>query len=65
MVKSQIDIATRSHDYSSSQTVVGLESPPPSEMPLQIKNLEHLPRILKGVLKHSAHNPNARAAQNY
>jgi hypothetical protein len=31
MVKSQINVATRSHDYSSSQVVPGLESPPPPE----------------------------------
>jgi hypothetical protein len=34
-------------------------------MPLQIENLEPPPRILKGVLKRSTHNPNARASQNY
>jgi hypothetical protein len=28
MVKSQVNVATRSRDYSSSQTVPGLESPP-------------------------------------
>jgi hypothetical protein len=65
MVKSQINVATRSRDYSSSQVVPGLESPPPPEMPLQIENPEPLPRILKGVLKCSTHNPNARASQNY
>jgi hypothetical protein len=65
MVKSQIDVATRSHDYGSSQTVTGPESPPPPETPLQIENPEPPPRIPKGVLKCSAHNPNARAAQNY
>jgi hypothetical protein len=65
MVKSQIDVATRSHDYGSSQTVVGPESPPPPETPLHIENLEPMPCILKGVLKRSAHNPNSRAAQNY
>jgi hypothetical protein len=65
MVKSQINVATRSHDYSSSQVVPGLESPPPLETPLQIENPEPLPHILKGVLKCSTHNPNARASQNY
>jgi hypothetical protein len=35
------------------------------EMPLQIEKPEPPPRILKGVLKRSMHNPNARAAQNY
>jgi hypothetical protein len=34
-------------------------------MPLQIKKPEPPPRIPKGVLKCSTHNPNARAAQNY
>jgi hypothetical protein len=34
-------------------------------MPLQIEKPEPPPRIPKGVLKHSMHNPNARAAQNY
>jgi hypothetical protein len=61
MVKSQINVATRSHDYGSSQIVTGPESPPPLETPLQIENPEPLPRIPKGVLKRSAHNPNARA----
>jgi hypothetical protein len=65
MVKSQINVATRSHDYSSSHVVLGLESPPPPETPLQIENLEPLPCIPKGVLKFSTHNPNARASQNY
>jgi hypothetical protein len=64
MVKSQIDVATRYHDYGSSQTVIVLESPPPLETPLHIKNPKPLPCILKGVLKHSAHNHNARVAQN-
>ena len=34
MVKSQINVATLSRDYSSSQDVPSLESPPPLEMPL-------------------------------
>jgi hypothetical protein len=34
-------------------------------MNLQIKKLEPLPHILKGVFKRSTHNPNARAAQKY
>jgi hypothetical protein len=34
-------------------------------MTLQIEKLEPLPRIPKGVLKCSTHNPNARAAHNY
>jgi hypothetical protein len=65
MVKSQVNVATRSRDYSSSQDVPGIESPPPPETPLQIEKIEPLPRIPKGVLKFSTHNPNARAAQNY
>jgi hypothetical protein len=65
MVNSQVNVATRSRDYSSPQTVPGLEYPPPLEMPLQIEKLEPPPRILKGVLKCSTHNPNARATHNY
>jgi hypothetical protein len=34
-------------------------------MTLHIEKLEPQPHILKGVLKHSTHNPNARAAHNY
>jgi hypothetical protein len=66
MVNSQVNVATRSHDYSSSQTVPGLESPPPPlETHLHIEKLGPPPRILKGLLKLSTHNPNARASQNY
>jgi hypothetical protein len=62
MVKSQINATTRSRDYSSSQAIpcLDLESPPPSETPLELP-----PRILKGVLKQSTHNPNARDSHNY
>jgi hypothetical protein len=31
MVDAKIDIATRSRDYSSKQTIPGLESPPPPQ----------------------------------
>jgi hypothetical protein len=66
MVDAKIDVATRSRDYSSKQTIHGLESPPPPpETTLQIEKPEPQPRIPKGVLKHSTHNPNARAADNY
>jgi hypothetical protein len=66
MVDVKVNVATRSRDYSSSQAIPGLESPPPPlEMNLQIEKPEPLPRILKGVLKRSTHNPNARATQNY
>jgi len=34
-------------------------------MTLQIAKLDPQPHILNGVLKHSTHNPNARADQNY
>jgi hypothetical protein len=64
MVKYEIDVATRSHDYGSSQPVIGPEPPPP-ETPLQIDKSEPPPHILKGVLKRSTHNPNAIATQNY
>jgi hypothetical protein len=65
MVNSQVNVVTQSRDYSSSQTVPGLESPPPSETPLHIEKPEPLPPIPKGVIKRSTHNPNARATQNY
>jgi hypothetical protein len=67
MVDVKIDVATRSRYYSSKQTIPGLESPPPAPetTTLQIEKPEPQPRISKGVLKHSTHNPNARAAQNY
>jgi hypothetical protein len=64
MVKSQIDVATRSRDYDSSQNFIGPESPPPPKTPLQIEKLEPPLRIPKGVLKCSAHNPNVRASHN-
>jgi hypothetical protein len=51
MVKSQIDVATLSRNYGSSQTILGPEPLPPPETPLQIEKLEPLPRIPKGVLK--------------
>jgi hypothetical protein len=66
MVDAKIDIATRSRDYSSKQTIPILESPPPPpETNLQIEKLEIQPRISKCVLKRSTHNPNARTAHNY
>jgi hypothetical protein len=65
MVKSEVNVATWSRDYSSPQIVPGLESPPPPEMPLQIKKPEPPHHIPKGVFKGSTHNPNARATHNY
>jgi hypothetical protein len=38
-VKSYIDVATQSHDYGYSQTILGLESTPPPETLLSIENL--------------------------
>jgi hypothetical protein len=49
MVKYEVNVATRSHDYISPKTVPGLESPPPTNMPLQIEKPEPSPRIPKGV----------------
>jgi hypothetical protein len=66
MVDAKIDIATRSQDYSSSKASTSLEAPPPPpETNLQIEKPKPLPHTMKGVLKHSTHNPNARVAQNY
>jgi hypothetical protein len=47
MVKYEVNVATRSSDYNYPQTVPSLESPPPSETPLQIEKLEPLPCIPK------------------
>ena len=59
---------TRAKDYGSSQPNPGKEPDPPgtplhTEKP--VDKLEAAPRIPKGVLKHSGHNPNSRATQNY
>ena len=55
-------VVTRTKDYGSSQLDLGREPDPPGS-PLRIKNPmdkpEFAPRIPKGVLKHSGHNPNA------
>jgi hypothetical protein len=65
MIKSHINVATRSRDYNSSQAVPGLESPPPLEMSLHIEKPNPPPHIVKGVLKRSIDNPNVRASHNY
>jgi hypothetical protein len=66
MVDAKIDIATRSRDYSSSKSSTSQEAPPPPpETNLHVEKPDPPPHIPKGVLKHSTHNPNARAAQNY
>ena len=61
-------VVTRTKDYGSSQPSLGKEPDPPRS-PLRIEKpvdkLEAAPHIPKGVLKHSRHNPNARASQNY
>ena len=55
-------------EYGSSQLDLGKEPSPP-ESPFRIENPmdkpEAPPRIPKGVLKRSGHNPNAWAAYNY
>ena len=55
-------VVTRVKDYSSSQPSPGKE-PDPLGTPLCIEKPadkpEAAPRIPKGVLKHSGHNPNA------
>ena len=61
-------VVTHAKGDGSSQPNLGKE-PPPTESPLHIENpmdkLESVPRIPKGVLKCSGHNPNAQATQNY
>ena len=55
-------VVTRAKDYGSSQPSPGKEPDPPRS-PLSIEKPmdkpEATPRIPKGVLKHSGHNPNA------
>ena len=55
-------VVTRAKDYSSSQPNPGKEPDPPGT-PLRIEKPadkpEAAPRIPKGVLKRSGHNPNA------
>ena len=62
------NVVTHSKDYGTSQPDLGKE-PSPLEIPLRIEKPndkpEVPPHIPKGVLKHSGHNPNSRAAQNY
>ena len=61
-------VVTHAKDYSLSQPSLGKEPDPPGS-PLRIKkptdNLEAVPRIPKGFLKHSGHSPNAQDTQNY
>ena len=61
-------VVTRAKDYGSSQPNLGKEHTP-TESPLRIENPmdkpKIAPRIPKGVLKRSGHNPNARSTQNY
>ena len=61
-------VVTHTKDYGSSQPNLGKE-PAPLGIPLGIENPmdkpEVVPRIPKGFLKHSGHNPNAQVAQNY
>ena len=58
-------VVTRAKDYGSSQPNPGKEPDPP-RTPLCIEKPmdkpQVVPRIPKGVLKHSGHNPNARVA---
>ena len=61
-------VVIRAKDYGLSQLDLGKEPTPP-QSPLRIEKPtnkpEVAPRIPKGVLNHSRHNPNARASQNY
>jgi hypothetical protein len=44
MVRSEISIATRTHDYGPPQPTLGTE-PPPLETPLQIDKPDPMPHI--------------------
>ena len=61
-------VVTHAKDYGLSQLDLR-KKPAPPESPLRIEKTMDKPKVSphipKGVLKHSRHNPNARAAQNY
>jgi hypothetical protein len=65
MVKSQVNVATRSGDYSLFIDCSRSRVSPSSGDTFTDQKTRALPHILKGVLKHSTHNPNARTTQNY
>ena len=57
-------VVTRTKDYGSSQPNPGKEPGPPGtrlHIEKPVDKLEVAPRIPKGFLKNSGHNPNARA----
>ena len=62
------NVVTRAKDYGSLQPDLGKEPAPPKP-PLHIDkpsdNHEAPPHIPKRFSKHSGHNPNSRATQNY
>ena len=61
-------VLTRAKDYGSSQPNPGKELDPlgtPLRIEKPVDKPEGTPRIPKGFLKRSGHNPNAQATQNY
>jgi hypothetical protein len=67
MLKGNVDIATRTHDYEMPNTYEkGKEAKSPP-LPLQIEKTlgETMKHIPKGVFNKYSHIPNARTAQNY
>ena len=61
-------VVTRAKDYGSSQPNPRKESDPrgsPLRIEKPVDKPEARPRIPKGFLKRSGHNPNAQATQNY
>jgi hypothetical protein len=67
MVRGDAFILTRAHDYSKPSTSEKGKKDDLPSLPLQIEKTlgETMTRIPKGAFKKDAHNPNARAAQNY
>ena len=63
-----VKVVMHAKDYGSSQPILGKEPDPPGS-PLCIEKpmdkREVAPRIPKGVLKCSKHNPNAQSTYNY
>jgi hypothetical protein len=67
MMKGNVDIETRTHDYGMPSTSEKSKEAKNPSLPLQIEKTlgETMTCIPKGAFKKASHNPNARAAQNY
>jgi hypothetical protein len=67
MMKSDLNLQTRAHDYGNPESAKKDKELPEPSNSLHIEKpvVDPMPHIPKGVLKWTSHNPNARVAQNY